>query len=284
MVGREIHMHAGDREERPIAAAEPKQHRERNRQMRDTISVEICINCDGPQDIEDSVGAAHAGGASTVELCSAMHFDGLTPSVNQISAARLAFDNRPGLLVMIRPRQGNFLYSPKEIVAIHRQIEAAATAGADGVVFGALNEARCLALDVCRELIKTALASDLRPSFHRAFDSTPDPVVTLDQLIDLGVDRVLTSGIPWGHDGTAWDGIDRLGQLVGHAQGKIEIVIGGGVNTSNVARILRKLPPHADRISVHAFTGVQRNGRTTESAVRSLVAAVGRARYGSPPV
>ena len=127
--------------------------------MRDTISVEICINCDGPQDIEDSVGAAHAGGASTVELCSAMHFDGLTPSVDQISAARLAFDNRPGLLVMIRPRQGNFLYSPKEIVAIHRQIEAAATAGADGVVFGALNEARCLALDVCRELIKTALAS-----------------------------------------------------------------------------------------------------------------------------
>ena len=127
--------------------------------MRDTISVEICINCDGPQDIEDSVGAAHAGGASTVELCSAMHFDGLTPSVDQLSAARRAFDNRPGLLVMIRPRQGNFLYSPKEIVAIHRQIEAAATAGADGVVFGALNEARCLALDVCRELIKTALAS-----------------------------------------------------------------------------------------------------------------------------
>ena len=237
------------------------------------IKVEVCINCDSAQNVEDSVAAAYAGGAATVELCSAMHFDGLTPSNEQIIAARSACRDRPGLLAMIHPRQGDFSYCQEEVTTMQRQIAAAAT-GATGVVFGALQENdRCLALGVCRQLIQTSQAHHLQPCFHRAFDATSDPLVTLDQLIDLGVERVLASGVAWGHKGMAGEGIDRLKQIIERARGEIEVVIGGGIKPTNVAEILQKLPLDSGPISVHAFSGVQENGETTERAVRSLADA-----------
>ena len=241
------------------------------------IGVEACINCDAAQSVEAAVGAAYAGGASTVELCGAMHVDGLTPLTEQIIEARRAFRHRPGLLAMIRPRQGDFSYTREEILTMHHQIGSAAAAGADGIVFGALQkDSRCLALDVCRELIQTIRASHLKPSFHRAFDAAPDPLTALDQLVDLGVDRVLTSGIPWGHRGTACDGVDRLADTIERARGNIEVVIGGGVNPDSVAEILQNLPLGSEGISVHAFSGVQENGETTQGAVKRLVDAVDR--------
>ena len=239
------------------------------------IKVEVCINCDSAQNVEDSVAAAYAGGAATVELCSAMHFDGLTPSNEQIIAARSACRDRPGLLAMIHPRQGDFSYCQEEVTTMQRQIAAAAATGANGVVFGALQENdRCLALGVCRQLIQTSQAHHLQPCFHRAFDATSDPLVTLDQLIDLGVERVLASGVAWGHKGMAVEGIDRLKQIIERARGEIEVVIGGGIKPTNVAEILQKLPLDSGPISVHAFSGVQENGETTERAVRSLADAV----------
>ncbi len=243
--------------------------------MSGSIKVEICINCDGAQNVEHAVRAAYASGAATVELCSAMHCDGLTPSVEHIIAARRAFFDRPGLLAMIRPRSGDFSYSREERTAMQHQIEQAAAAGANGVAFGALQHSdRQLALDACRQLIQTSHSYKLQPSFQRAFDATADPLAALDQLIDLGVERILTSGIPWGHRGTAGDSIDRLNQIIERSAGKVEVVIGGGITPHNAAKILRQLTLHNGIISVHSFSGAQEDGATTEHAVKSLVDTV----------
>ena len=100
------------------------------------IPVEICINSDNLTNVRQAVEVAYRGGASRVELCAAMQSHGLTPDPVHIHAARAAFHARPGLMVMIRPRAGDFSYTRAELDLMHRQIHEAAQAGADGVVFG----------------------------------------------------------------------------------------------------------------------------------------------------
>jgi copper homeostasis protein len=154
------------------------------------------------------------------------------------------------------------------------QIDAAAAAGADGVVFGALhgpdNRIDCAA---SRRLLAAARRHGLKTTMHRAFDATPDPDAALDALLDLGVDRVLTSGLPWGRRGSALDGVERLACTIERAAGRIEVVLGGGVNPANVGPLLARLPLHLGRVSVHAYSGAQIGGQTTVDAVRLLVNA-----------
>lgn len=238
------------------------------------ISIEICIEASDAAAVEQAVSAAYRGGAATIELCAAMHLDGLTPSQDCIAAARRAFESRPGLMVMIRPRAGDFCYSPAELALMLEQIDAAAAGGADGVVFGVLREAdQRLDLAANQRLLAAAVGHGLKVTMHRAFDATPDPDATLDALIDLGFDRVLTSGLPWGQRGTALDGAERLAQTLGRAQDRIEVVLGGGISPANVGPLLARLPLHAGRVSVHAYSGAQINGRTTIEAVRLLLEA-----------
>lgn len=239
------------------------------------IKVEVCINCDTLINVRNSISAAYHGGASTIELCSAMHFDGLTPVKEHIVAARKAFHDRAGLMVMIRPRKGDFSYTGQELLTMHREIHTAAEAGADGVVFGVLQKNDdSIAVEPLRQLIQTAGSYGLKVTFHRAFDATPNPLETLAVLIDLGVHRVLTSGMPWGQKGTALDGIGRLDQIIKQSKGRIEIVVSGGISPTNVVNILNRLPLDAGNVSVHAYSGVQENGITTTEAVKSLVDAV----------
>ena len=139
------------------------------------IKVEVCVNSDSISTVHAAVQAAYRGGASTVELCSAMEFDGLTPPAEHIREARTAFRERKGLMTMIRPRKGDFVYTHAERETMERDILKAAEAGADGVVFGILQkednaiDARSLA-----HLIRTAQSCGLRTTFHRAFDAAPD--------------------------------------------------------------------------------------------------------------
>ena len=116
---------------------------------------------------------------------------------------------------------------------------------------------------------------------HRAFDATTDLDATLDALIELGFDRVLTSGVPWGQRGSVLDGVERLARTIQRAQGRIEIVLGGGINPANVGLLLARLPLDAGRVGVHAYSGAQISGQTTIEAVRNFVAAVQRAAPGA---
>ena len=236
------------------------------------VKFEVCINCDGEQSVTESVGYAYSGGASTVELCGAMHLDGLTPTKDQIIEARKAFKDRSGLMIMIRPRSGDFFYSKQELDLMCQQIEAAADSGADGVVFGILNQHD---ISVHREdlsyLIAECLKRQLTVTFHRAFDAIPNKLDALEVLIDLGVNRVLTSGTLWGKNNKALDGIETLKRIIEVSGNRIEVVIGGGINVENISEILKSLPTEKNNISVHSYSGVLKEGNVDPEKIVSLV-------------
>ena len=110
-------------------------------------------------------------------------------------------------------------------------------------------------------------------TFHRAFDAVADPFASLEILIDAGVDRILTSGTPWGKEKSAVNGIEQLRQIITSAAGRIEIVVGGGIFASNIQDIFATLVPLRSRVSLHAHSAAQQGGITTVSAVQALVAA-----------
>ncbi len=237
------------------------------------VNVEACISGDEVEETRLSVTAANEGGAATVELCGEMQFDGLTPPKASIEAARAAFE-RPGLMVMIRPRKGDFCYSESELGEMKEQIEMAADAGADGVVFGMLQADGQLDEEALESLVELSKSLGLRITFHRAFDAVPDRLVALERLVELGVDRILTSGVAWRESGSALDGVGMLDRVIQTAKGRLEIVIGGGVGPVNAPEILKRLSPWSGTLSVHAYSGVQDDGRTTVRGVKALVDAV----------
>lgn len=188
--------------------------------------LEICTG-----DI-DSVRAAVEGGASRIELCSALSEGGVTPSLGLLKEAR-RFE---GLLihVLIRPRGGDFLYSPAEVDCMAGDVKAAIEAGADGVVIGALLPDGSIDIDTCRRLIECADGRNV--TFHRAFDMCSDPESALETVISLGCNRILTSGCA----PTAKEGIPMLRKLIKLAGERLTILPGGGVNPDNAALIMRE--------------------------------------------
>jgi len=237
------------------------------------IPVEICINADDAEATERSVRASYEGVADRIELCSRMDLQGLTPAVEQIRTARQIFADRRGLLVMIRPRSGDFYYSQQEIMQMCGEIERTASAGADGVVLGAVKNGR-FDLSAMKRLVNVAHEHHLAVTFHRAFDSLKDPLSAVQTLIDFGVSRILTSGTPWGSTSSAIAGADRLRRYVEVSDNKIEIVIGGGISPENIRTVLEKLPPNDDLVSVHAYSSVL-NGEVADIVrVRALIEQV----------
>ncbi len=236
------------------------------------INLEVCINADSDQTILESVKAAYNGGASRIELCSSMHVDGLTPTNKQIIKAREAFKNRKGLMVMIRPRKGDFHYSSSEIDLMIDQIKIAADNGADGVVFGCLNYKNSL-IDTTTldKLTNEAKNYNLLTTFHRAFDATSDYLKSLKTLIEYGVDKVLTSGTIWGSGHSALNGIENIQKIINASQNKIEIIVSGGITFFNVKNILDSFYFGENNISVHSYSGVQTNGFTTIEKVKSII-------------
>lgn len=235
------------------------------------IPVEICIHSKDDAYVSRSVCSAWEGGAERIELCSHMEQDGLTPSAGHIELARDAFKDRPGLLSMIRPRGGDFFYRRDDIVLMEQQIKMAARAGADGIVVGVLDEQSSVHKAYSERLVNMAREHELSVSFHRAFDATPDWQYALDTLLELGIDRVLTSGMPWGSAGTALDGVTRLVQMGAFAGGAIEIVAGGGVSLDNAPAIITALA--AVRCSLHAYSSMLSNGEVCPQKVRKLASA-----------
>ncbi|MCP3957067.1 MAG: copper homeostasis protein CutC [bacterium] len=187
--------------------------------------VEVCL------DSAESAVAAEEGGAHRVELCAGLVEGGITPSAGTIHTTRRSIDI--GLQVMIRPRGGDFCYSPTEVEIMLRDLEVAREAGADGVVFGALLPDGRTDAELTARLI--AASRPMSVTFHRAFDMTRDPSEALETLIELGIDRVLTSG----QEAGVMEGLELVAELIRKAGDRIVVMPGCGITPRNLGQVLR---------------------------------------------
>jgi copper homeostasis protein len=176
--------------------------------------------------------AAERGGADRIELCGELSLGGITPSAALMSAAREQL-HLP-ILVMIRPRGGDFVYSDEEFAEMKRAILRAKEAGMHGVVLGILTQGRGVDIERTSELIEVAWP--LPVTFHRAFDDAADLRRALEDVVQTRAARILTSGGAAG----ALAGAAVLAELVAAADDRIIIVPGAGTNAENVAEVLQK--------------------------------------------
>jgi copper homeostasis protein len=190
---------------------------------------EICV------DSVAGVRAAKASGAQRVELCADLLEGGITPSRGMVRQARAI--GAVGLHVIIRPRGGDFLFDDDEFAIMRADIETARAERAEGVVIGLLTAEG--EIDAERTRVLIALARPLSVTFHRAFDVAADPFRALETLIELGVDRVLTSG----QEATALEGLPLIVELIKRAGDRIVIMPGGGITARNVERIVAAARP-----------------------------------------
>jgi copper homeostasis protein len=173
--------------------------------------------------------AAEQGGAQRIELCAELRLGGLTPGEELVRLVRESV--RVPIFAMIRPRAGNFVYSPEELVQMRRDIAAAQRAGMDGIVLGVLTRERQIDIERTRELV--IAAQPLPVTFHRAFDDVADMDTALEDVIATGAARILTSGGAF----AAPAGIAILARLVGAADRRVIILPGGGINASNALQV-----------------------------------------------
>lgn len=240
-------------------------------------TLEVCTATVG------SIKAAVTGGANRIELCSALSEGGLTPSMGFISEA---VESGIATHVLIRPRNGDFYYSEDEIRVMEVDVKMAKLMGVQGVVIGGLTAEGDIDEEMCKRLV--AAADGINVTFHRAFDMCRDPQAALEQIISLGCNRLLTSGLA----ATAKEGIPVIKQMVEQAAGRIVIMPGCGVNANNALEILtatgaQEIHASASHLLPSAMTyrqagvnmgaaGVDEYAHkcTSEEAVRAIVSAI----------
>jgi copper homeostasis protein len=190
--------------------------------------LEVCV------DSLEALRAAEEGGAARIELCSRLDLGGLSPTP-ELAREALAVARLP-IAVMVRPRAGGFVYTPDDLAAMEAEIvvwrEARPPQAPAAIVFGALTKEGDVDVSAVRRLL--AAARPRNATFHRAFDEVRDPARALEALVRLGVDRVLTSGgAPDAHAGR-----HSLRALVERSRGRIVVMAGGGVRSTNAADLL----------------------------------------------
>lgn len=188
--------------------------------------IEICANS------VLSCVEAQKGGAYRVELCAGIPEGGTTPSYGEIVVARELLDIK--LNIIVRPRGGDFLYSDIEHQIMLRDIEIAKKLGVDGVVFGCLTADGEIDMKRNKELVDAAQGMSI--TFHRAFDMCKDPFKSLEQIITLGFDRLLTSG----QQPKGVEGVSLIKQLVEKANNRIIVMPGGGIDEENIVTIAKE--------------------------------------------
>lgn len=189
------------------------------------IIFEACVDC-----YESALNAKNAG-ADRLELCSELSVGGLTPSFGLVKQVRKITDIK--LNVLIRARSGDFCFNDNDIEIMVNDILELKKLGVDGVVIGALTQDATIAKKNVLKMINAA--KPLSITFHRAFDLVKDPQQALNTLIELGVDRVLTSGLAQ----NAFAGRHLIKQLVKNSQNKIIIMPGAGVSENNIYDIVK---------------------------------------------
>ena len=184
------------------------------------MKIEVCANS------YDSAVNAEKAGADSIELCTELAVGGITPSYGTI--LKVKEDLKLAVNVLIRPRSGNFSYSESEFDIMKRNISFCKEMGCEGVVSGILSKDLTIDLKRTKELVE--LASPMSFTFHRAFDWVGNPLDELEKLIEMGVERILTSG----QQSSAVKGLSLLKQLHEKAGQKLIILPGGGINRSNI--------------------------------------------------
>ncbi len=189
------------------------------------MKLELCT------DSPEGVKLALEGGADRVELCAALDSGGLSPSPSLLRSC-LRMGDLP-IHCMLRPRPGGFVYSKEEVEWMQDELLQFKKDGAAGVVFGCLDAAHDVDAANTQILTKHAHSLGLEVTFHRAFDHLKDSQKGLHQLIEIGVDRILTSG----GERTAEEGLGLIRSLVDHSRGRVQIMAGSGVSKENARRI-----------------------------------------------
>ena len=197
-----------------------------NNMKKKRFEFEICANS------VESCLAAQEAGADRVELCAGIPEGGTTPSYAEIWQARQLLD-RTKLHVIIRPRGGDFLYPPAVLERMAVDIDLCRRLGVDGVVFGCLNRDGDVDMDANAFLVEHAKGMTM--TFHRAFDHCRKPLEALENIVELGFDKILTSG----QQPTALQGVELLAVLRRKAKGRVAVMAGCGVNEHNIAKIFQ---------------------------------------------
>ena len=190
--------------------------------------AEIC--CGG---YEDALAAYH-GGAKRIELNSALYLGGLTPSLGTLILTKKNTDLK--VIAMVRPRGAGFCYSAADFEVMKADAELLLQNGADGIAFGCLNENGEIEENQTREMTGIIKKYHGEAVFHRAFDCVQDPCKAIEILIDIGIDRILTSG---GQE-KAVDGIELLAKLQKEYGERIELLAGSGMNAGNAAELMER--------------------------------------------
>lgn len=230
------------------------------------VVVESCV------DSLEAAIASVAGGADRIELCANLDAGGTTPAPSLVEAVTRAVS--VPVMVMVRPRGGDFVYTPDEADALRRDVAAVRAAGAHGVVTGALTRERGVDMPLMHALVTAA--APLAVTCHKAFDAARDLDAALEQLVALGIRRVLTSG----GANTAVDGAATLRRLVQRAAGRVTVIAGGQVRASTVGALLAATGVR----EVHAR--IIREPASADAAVRArwaadVAALVAASRAGS---
>ena len=195
-------------------------------------TLECCV------DSVESAIAAKKGGADRLELCSALVIGGLSPSQALYRKIREQADIP--IRVLLRPRFGDFCYTDYEHEILKEEVRSFRKLGADGIVIGTMKPDGTLKLEQMKELMEEA--QGMTVTLHRAFDMCQDPFQTLEEAKRIGIHTILTSG----QKNVCTEGMDLLKELVEQAQGKTEILVGGGVDAS-------VLPVLAEKTKAKAF-------------------------------
>ncbi|VXC09410.1 Copper homeostasis protein CutC [Arthrobacter sp. 9V] len=214
-------------------------------------------------------GAAAAEGADRIELCSSLELGGVTPSQGLMEASLEHVDGRLETHPLIRCRPGDFRYSASDVDTMVHEIRHLLAQGAHGVVVGALTASGDVDLRTVQRLVDAAKEANpaAQLTFHRAIDKSRDPLAALDQLMELGFTRILTSG----HAATAGAGLDTLSDMVERASGTLEIMAGGGLTLEDIPAM------HAAGLSA-----VHLSAKRTVSTLADAAISLGTQDDGDP--
>lgn len=227
------------------------------------ITLEICA-----ASVASCIAAA-TGGAQRIELCDNLLEGGTTPSYGTIVSAREKVNI--DLYPIIRPRGGDFLYSEEEFEVMKKDVLLCRQLGCNGVVIGILTATGRVDKERCKTLVE--LAWPMGVTFHRAFDMTDDPFRALEDIIEIGCERILTSG----QRNTAVEGAALLRVLVQKADGRIAIMAGSGVRSHNIAELVKATGAVEYHTTAKAF---EESGMTFRNAAVSMGGIPGVPEYG----